>query len=65
LFKKSGIDDDKTPMICGSVVNDSVFGGEKANFNFKRKLKMLRADIFSLLSVSLASDFVITTKQSY
>ena len=33
--------DDYTPIICGSVVG----GG------FRRKLQMLRADLFSLLSV--------------
>lgn len=33
--------DDYTPIICGSVVG----GG------FKRKLKMLRADLFAMLSV--------------
>lgn len=43
---------DRTPMICGSIVPDSVFGGDRANFNFKRKLKMLRANVFALFSVS-------------
>jgi hypothetical protein len=51
-------------MVCGSIVNESVFAGDKVNFNFKRKLKMLRGDIFSLLNVSQSSDFASTFKQS-
>lgn len=38
--------DDYTPIICGSVV-----GGGGYNGGFKRKLKMLRADLFAMLSV--------------
>ena len=41
--------DDYAPVICGSIIN----GG------FKRKLKMLRSDLFSLLSVC-KSDAIIT-----
>ena len=50
--------DDKTPIICGSIVNDSIYAADKVNFNFKRKLKMLRADVFALFSVSLSADFI-------
>jgi len=55
LMKNS---DDKTPIICGSIVNDSIYAADKVNFNFKRKLKMLRADVFALFSVSLSADFI-------
>jgi len=42
------------PIICGTVVN----GG------FKRKLRMVRADYFSMLSVCQSVYFVTDLKQS-
>ena len=42
------------PIICGTVVN----GG------FKRKLRMLRCDLFMMLSVCQSQGFVNTLKQS-
>jgi len=54
-----------TPLICGTVVNDEVRGGIKLdlepginNMSFIRKLRMIRADIFTLLSLSASSDFI-------
>ena len=38
-------DDDIAPFVCGTIVN----GG------FQRKLKMMRADLFSMLAVSLSN----------
>ena len=49
---------DGAPVICGSVVPDSLQGGEKQHYNFRRKLKMLRGDLFALLSVSMSMEFV-------
>ena len=46
------------PWICGTIVkpdhrSKSFYDSKKQfNFHFHRKLKMMRADIFSLLSVS-------------
>ena len=44
--------EDVAPIICGTVVN----GG------FKRKLKMLRADMFCTLACTHSSAFVATRK---
>lgn len=45
--------EDFAPWICGTVVN----GG------FSRKLKMMRADIFSILAVTNSPFFVSQRKQ--
>ena len=57
-------------MICGTVVNyksDRI--GDKAaprisNASFKRKLRMIRADLFSLLCVSESCEFFKTARDS-
>ena len=48
-------DDDIAPFICGTVVR---------NGGFKRKLKMLRADLYSVLAMSNSSTFITEKKQS-
>jgi len=47
-----GEEEDNAPFICGTVVN----GG------FTRKLRMLRADLYSLLSVC-ESSFIVSDKK--
>jgi len=59
-----------SPMICGTVVNyksEGVGGGGAArisNASFKRKLRMIRADLFALLCVSETSDFLRTGRDA-
>ena len=53
-LKKHSKNEDMSPIICGTIVSDSIYGSDKVNFNFKRKLKMLRADVFALFSVSMS-----------
>lgn len=54
-----------TPLICGTMVRNS--GASKIrlptdeminNMSFDRKLRMIRADLFALLSISTNSDFI-------
>ena len=54
-----------TPLICGTVVRDLNTESKKMkddkainNMTFHRKLRMMRADVFALLSISTNSDFV-------
>ena len=54
-----------TPLICGTIVKEEVRGGIKLdlepginNMSFIRKLRMIRADIFTLLGVCESSDFI-------
>ena len=54
-----------TPLICGTVVKNkkiekmNVGGKQKiSNLTFDRKLRMIRADIFALLSCSMNSSFI-------
>ena len=53
-----------TPLICGTVVRNKnqqeKFNEKEAitNLTFDRKLRMMRADIFALLSISTNSDFI-------
>ena len=46
--------DPVTPLICGTIVNGS----------FKRKLKMLRADVFAMLSVCQNEHIITEWNQS-
>lgn len=46
--------DDIQPLICGTIVNGS----------FTRKLRMMRADLFSLLAVSHSAEFISNHKQT-
>ena len=57
-MRMNNIADGSTPVIRGSVVPDSLQGGDKQNYNFRRKLKMLRGDLFAMLSVSMSMEFV-------
>ena len=47
-------DPNQSPFICGSIVN----GG------FSRKLKMMRGDMFALMSISQSIDFIKDEHQS-
>lgn len=54
-----------TPLICGSVVrNKSIekmnFGANQkiTNLSFDRKLRMMRADLFSLFSCTMDGSFI-------
>lgn len=54
-----------TPLICGSIVKDnkvdSVWSERSqkiTNLSFNRKLRMMRADVFSLYCCSMNSDFI-------
>jgi len=53
-----------TPLICGTLVRDQSeyekVGGQNRinNLTFNRKLRMMRADVFALLSISTNSDFI-------
>ena len=46
------------PIICGTVVNKSV-----TDQQFSRKLKMIKAPLFVLLSICQSDDFVTRTKK--
>lgn len=52
-----------TPLICGTLVREQLEGekliGEKniTNMTFNRKLRMMRADVYSLVSISTDSSF--------
>jgi len=52
-----------TPLICGTIVEDDWQGlklNDKksiTNMTFNRKLRMIRADVFALLSLSTDSNF--------
>jgi len=60
-----------TPLICGTVIRGHLEGlrSEKAlhnipNMAFNRKLRMMRADVFALLSISTTSDVIGDPKHS-
>ena len=52
-----------TPLICGTLVRELIDGekptnvGSITNMTFNRKLRMMRADIYSILSISTDSNF--------
>jgi len=53
-----------TPLICGTMVHDTVegiktcdLGNSITNMTFNRKLRMLRADLFTLISTTQISEF--------
>ena len=57
-------------MICGTVVKDNYEHFKPSNQlricndQFKRKLRMLRADLIALLSISQSSEFFKKAKDS-
>jgi len=61
-----------TPLICGTIVNDEIRGGVKLdlepginNMTFNRKLRMMRADIFTILNICSSKDFIHKSEQTY
>ena len=47
-----------TPIICGSVVNGVQNSYPYTRFNFERKLRLMRAELFALLLISNTACFV-------
>ena len=51
-----------TPLILGSIIKDNNVGhasihNKISNMTFNRRLRMIRADLHALLSISINSDF--------
>ena len=58
-----------TPLIMGSIVSEQVLGHDEChnhlcNMSFNRRLRMMRADLHALLSISINSDFFENPKDS-
>ena len=62
-----------TPLICGTLVNnlnnvdvrESLLEFKKiTNMTFNRKLRMIRADLYALLSISMCTNFVKSAEES-
>lgn len=53
----------RTPLICGTFINAHCDGARPphqsqiSNMSFDRKLRMMRADLYALLSISTMTDF--------
>ena len=54
-FKQGGI---MSPIICGSVVDGGDLEYPFSRMNFERKLRMMRVELFTTLSISEQTNFI-------
>lgn len=60
----------QTPLICGTFVEQEAIGAVQSgsrkanNLTFHRKLRMMRADVFALLSISMQNNFFRNVEDS-